>query len=116
VNFVFSLFASGPRSPFNGLTGFKIFVHLKEMLYFEAVEFGNMMNIAEVLHAGVTCRDAQQLVIAPRFVGHPEHSHGSARNHYARESGFLNEYESIEWVPIKAESVIDESVVVGITR
>jgi len=116
VNFVFSFFAAGPGSPFNGFTGFKILINLKEVLDFKAIEFGNVMNIAEVLHPGVTGGDAQQLVIATGFIGHPEHSHGAARNYHARKSGLLNEYESIEWVPVKAQGVVDESIVMGIAR
>jgi hypothetical protein len=86
------------------------------MLDLKAVEFGNMMDIAEVLHSGVTCGDAQHLVITARFIGHPEHSHGTAGDHYARESGFLNEYEGVEGVTVKTQGVVDEPVIMGIAR
>jgi hypothetical protein len=73
-----------------------------------------MVNVAEVLHAGVSGGNAQHLVIAACFIGHPEHSNGAARNHDTWEGWLLDEYEGVEGITVKTEGVVDKPVVVGI--
>jgi len=84
------------------------------MLNLQSIEFGNVMDIAHVLHSRITGRDAQDLVVSSCFIGHAKHPDGSTANQNAGEGWFLHENEGIEWISIKAERVVDVAVVVGV--
>ena len=84
------------------------------MLDLQSIEFGNVMDIAHVLHSRITSRDAQDLVVSTRLVGHAKHPDGSTADQNAGEGRFLHENEGIEWIFIEAERVVDVAVVVGV--
>ena len=69
-----------------------------------------------MLHARVTGWHTQELVIATRLIGHAEHADGAASDDDAGEGRLLEEDERVEGVSIKAQRVVDESVVVRISR
>ncbi|MEY4323456.1 MAG: hypothetical protein RL410_1237 [Actinomycetota bacterium] len=111
LNFGLGSCTVDPGRAFDALAWFKILVNLKEMLNFEAVELGYMVNVAQVFFARVMGRDAQQLVVATGFVGHAEHADSAAPHDAARKSGFIEQHHGIEWVAIETEGAIDKAVI-----
>ena len=67
-----------------------------------------------MFHAGVTRRDAQQFVVTAGFIGHAEHTDGSAGNNNPREGGLLHDHQGVQWIAIKTKGVVDKAVVVGV--
>jgi len=85
------------------------------MLDLQSIEFGNVMDIAHVLHSRITGGDAQDLVVSTRLIGHAKHPDGSTADQDAGEGWFLNEDKDIEWISIEAKGVVDVAVVVGVS-
>ncbi len=109
------LHAPSPGGAFNRFAWLEFLVDLEEMLYFESVEFGHVVDVTDVLLAGVVKRHADHFVIAARFVSHAEHSDGTAPDDTAGERGIFKENEGVEWVTIEAQCVVDEPVIMRVT-
>jgi hypothetical protein len=58
------------------------------VLDFEPVELRQVMDVAQVLLTRVATVDAQDLLVATLFVGHPEHADRTAADQAAGERGF----------------------------
>ncbi|CAB4759047.1 unannotated protein [freshwater metagenome] len=62
-----------------------------------------MVDVAQVLHARVSGRYAQNLVVATGLVGHAEHADGAASDEDTGERRLLGEDERVERVAVEAE-------------
>jgi len=69
-----------------------------------------------MLHARVTRRHTQHLVVAASLIGHAEHPDGATPDDDPGEGRLLHQHEGIERIPIEPEGVVDEAVVVRIAR
>ena len=107
--------AADPGRALDRLPGFEVFVDLEEVLDFQPVELGDVMDVAQVLVPRVLRRDAQQLLVRTRFVGHPEHADRATKDQASGKRGFLDDDEGIERITVTAEGVFHEAVVRRIT-
>ena len=74
-----------PGGAFDALARFELLVDLEEMLDLEPVELGQVVQVAQVLQPWVMCGDADQLVVAARFVAHAEHADRAAQHEHPGE-------------------------------
>src|SRR6476661_322029 len=63
-----------PRGALDALAGLQRLVDLEEVLDLHAVELGKVVDVAQVLLAGIVAGHAQHLVITALLVLHPEHA------------------------------------------
>jgi serine-type D-Ala-D-Ala carboxypeptidase/endopeptidase (penicillin-binding protein 4) len=115
-DFVLRFIATNPGGTFDALPWFKVLVHLEEVLNLESVEFGDVVDVAEVFHSRIPGWNTQHFVVSAGLVGHPEHPDGATANHNSREGWFLDKYECIEGITVEAQGVVDEAVVMRIAR
>lgn len=92
------------------LAWFKILVVHEEVLDLVASELVDIVDVLEVIETNVV-ENTQQLVIATCFVGHLENADWAGLNDYAREQWLRQDYQSVQWVAVFAESVVDEAIV-----
>jgi hypothetical protein len=71
---------AGPALPggaLDRLARLEVLVDLEEVLDLQAVELRHVVDVADVVHAGVAGHDADDLVVAAGLVAHPEHPDGA---------------------------------------
>src|SRR5256885_1128790 len=103
--------APHPARALDALPRLQILVDLEEVLDLQAVELADMVDVPQMLQAGILGRHAQHLVVAALLVGHPEHADGTAADEAARERRLLDQYEGVERVAVLAQSALDEAVI-----
>lgn len=85
----------GPLDAFHRLAGLQVLVDLEEVLDLQALEFGDVVDVFEVLHARIARRHAQDLGVVTLFVDHLEHSDDPRRDEAAGESRLLEQHEGV---------------------
>jgi serine-type D-Ala-D-Ala carboxypeptidase/endopeptidase (penicillin-binding protein 4) len=110
------LSAANPGGTLDALAGLEFLVDREEVLDFQPIEFGDMVDVAQMFHAGITGRHTQHLVVATGLIAHPEHAHRTAADDDARERRLLEQNEGIEGVAVLTQGVVDEAIVMGIAR
>src|SRR4051794_14355290 len=66
--------AADPRGALHALAGLQRLVDLEEVLDLHAVELGQVVDVAQVLLAGVVAGHAEDLGVAALLILHPEHA------------------------------------------
>src|SRR3954470_24887988 len=103
--------AADPVGALDRLAGLQVLVDLEEVLDLQAVELGHVVNVTQVLDPRVRRGHAQQLVVAARLVGHPEHADRTALDQAAGERRLVENDQGVQRVAILAEGVLDKAVV-----
>src|ERR671921_1949908 len=78
VDLGLGLGVADPLGTLDGLAGLEVLVDLEEVLDLETVELRDVLDVAQVLLAGVGGGHAEDLVVAAGLVGHPEHADRAA--------------------------------------
>lgn len=114
LDFLFSGFAAHPVRALHGLAGLKVLVNLEEVLDFEAMEFGDILDLCTPGGALIGGGHAEHLIVAALFVAHTEHPEGAATNDAPGEGRFFKQNQSVQRIAVLAERVVDESIIIGI--
>ena len=113
-DFLLRLRAAHPGGTLDALAGLEFLVDREEVLDFQSIEFGDMVDIAEMFHTGIAGRDAEHLVVATGLIAHPEHADCAAPDDDAGEGWLLQQDEGIQRITVLAQGVVDEAIVVRV--
>ena len=78
---------------------------------------GKVVQVAQVLQPWIVGRDADELVVAVRFVAHAEHADRAAQHEHPGEQRLPDrDHQRVERVAVLAQGVLEVAVVTGILR
>src|SRR5215472_5107549 len=103
--------AAGPVGALNRLAGLKILVNLEEVLDLQPVKLRQVINLTQVLGAGVARGDAEDLVVGSHLVGHPEHADHPPGDQAPGKCRLLKQHEGVQRIAVSAKGVLDEPVI-----
>lgn len=89
---------------------------MEEVFDLHTIEVRHVVNVPDVFKSGITDRNAQNLVVGPCLVGHPEHPNRPAADETTGEGRLLDEDQRIQGVSVAAKRVVNEPVVVRVSR
>jgi tetratricopeptide (TPR) repeat protein len=105
-----------PVRALDGLARLQVLVDLEEVLDLQPVEFGDVVDVLQVLLPRVVRGDAEDLVVRALLVGHLEHPDDPGGHQAAGEGRLLEQHEDVKRVAVAAQSVLDEPVVGRVPR
>ncbi|SIN25220.1 type VII secretion integral membrane protein EccD [Micromonospora cremea] len=111
VDLGLGLGTADPGRALHRLAGLQVLVHLEEVLDLQPVELAQVVDVAQVLLAGVLVGHAEDLVVAALFVRHPEHADGAAADQAAREGRLGDQHQGVQRVAVLAQRALNEPVV-----
>src|SRR5258708_14249987 len=100
-----------PSSRLDVLAGLQCLGNLEEVVELEAVELGNVADVAQMGHPRIRRSRAQDLVVVAHLVPHPEHPDRSAGDQATREGRLVEKDERVKRGPVVGERVLDEAIV-----
>ena len=103
--------AADPLRALDALARLQRLVDLEEVLDLHTVELGQVVDVAQVLLAGVVAGHAEDLVVTALLVAHAEHPDGARPDEAAGERRLLDQHQGVERVAVLAQGVFDEPVV-----
>src|SRR5258708_10728312 len=92
-----------PSSRLDFLAGLQCLVNLEEVVDLQAVELGNVADVAQMGHPRIRRGHAQDLVVVAHLVPHPEHPDRSARDQATREGRLVENDERVKRDPALCE-------------
>ena len=110
-------FAAGGVAPFAGLGGFAGFqrlVHLEEVVDFGLQESRDVVEVLQMVPAGITIRNGKHFGVGSSLVAHLKDTYRSCPDVAAGKDRLVHEHEHVERVAVTGKRLGDEAVVLWI--